>query len=194
MGIFLDQGCSIIPSSSLLSPKMSSLVPTSHPQPPSLYSMPPGFSCAECLVFEGGCPVLPWHVQCMLSCQPRMEEKDQINQRQRERTRVDEQQHRSYARYYGQRLKHRCEEHVNPEVLGYNHAVSPSHLLQVWTPDPHGLHSTLLPHTLRTPAWDPSAPRSPWTRSVLRLLASAEEVQHSKPWLVKQRMGSNGTF
>ena len=81
-----------------------------------------------------------------------------------------------------------------PWVLRCNHAVSPSHLLQVRTPDPHGLHSTLLPHTLRTPAWDPRAPCGPWTRSVLRLLAAAEEVQHSKPWLVKQRMGGNGTF
>lgn len=83
---------------------MSSLVPTSHPQSPFLYSMPPGFSCAKHLVYEGGCHVLPWHVQCMLLCQPRIEEEDQINQWQNERTGVDEQKHRSYARYYGQRL------------------------------------------------------------------------------------------
>lgn len=118
LGIFLDQACSIIPSGSLPSPKMSSLVPNSHPQSPFPYSMPPGFSCAERLVFKGECRVLPWPVQCMLLCQPRMEEKYQINQWPRERTGVDERRHRSYARYYGQRLKYRCEEHVNPGSLG----------------------------------------------------------------------------
>lgn len=100
LGIFLDQGCSIIPSGSLPYPKMPSLVPAFHPQPPFLYSMPPGFSCAKHLVYEGGCRVLPWHVQGMLLCQPRIEEKGRINQRQNERTGVDEQKHRSYARCY----------------------------------------------------------------------------------------------
>lgn len=87
---------------------------------------------------------------------------------------------------------HHCEEHVNPEVLEDNRAFSPCDLFQVRPLDPHGLHSTLLPHTLRTPAWDPSAPRGPRTKSVLGLLAAAEELQHPKQQLVKQRMGGNG--
>lgn len=100
VGHFSRPGVFIIPSSSLPYPKMSSLVPTSHPQPPFLYSMPPGFSCAKHLVYESGCRVLPWHVQGMLLCQPRIEEKDRINQRQNEGTGVGEQKHRSYARCY----------------------------------------------------------------------------------------------
>ena len=52
---------------------------------------------------------------------------------------------------------------------------------------------TLLPHTLRTPAWDPSAPRGPRTKSGLGLLAAAEELQHPQQQLVKQRMGGNGS-
>lgn len=109
LGIFQTGG---VPSSpgrkkndgSLPSPKMSSLVPTSHPQSLFLYSMPPDFSCAKHLVYEGGCRVLPWHVQCMLLCQPRIEEEDQMNQWQNERTGVEEQKHGSYARHCGQRL------------------------------------------------------------------------------------------
>ena len=198
LGIFLDRGCSIIPrkKEKWWFPTISKNVQPGPDLPspiPFLYSMPPDFSCAKHLVYEGGCRVLPWHVQCMLLCQPRIEEEDQMNQWQNEnRSRGAEA--RVLCKVLWPEALHHCEEHVNPEVLEYNRAVSPSHLLQVRPPDPHDPHSTLLPHTLRTPARDPSAPRSPWTRSVLGLLAAAEEVQHPKPRWVKQRMGGNGTF
>lgn len=159
LGIFQTGG---VPSSpgrkkndgSLPSPKMSSLVPTSHPQSPFLYSMPPCFSCAKHLVYEGGCRVLPWHVQCMLLCQPRIEEEDQMNQWQNENRSRGAEARVLCKALWPEALPH-CEEHVNPEVLEYNRAVSPSHLPQVRLPDPHDPHSMLLPHTLRTPVGTP---------------------------------------
>lgn len=159
LGIFQTGG---VPSSpgrkkndgSLPSPKMSSLVPTSHPQSLFLYSMPPDFSCAKHLVYEGGCRVLPWHVQCMLLCQPRIEEEDQMNQWQNENRSRGAEARVLCKALWPEALPH-CEEHVNPEVLEYNRAVSPSHLLQVRPPDPHDPHSMLLPHTLRTPVGTP---------------------------------------